>query len=339
MTVFTQSLADLFKQLLQSLQLPYLFPAAIFTFVTSFLFGINTLLDPFNHIAFLFGVTTILSYLLYALNVPIIRVMEGYKYPGALPFLLSQYCEKRGYDDLQRRIAALDAQRTDLTALKSTLYVFDLLDDTLNDKLTAIENRIIDHTRPLKERCELRYPPPRRDPLPTALGNTIAAFEAYPWSRYRIDAVHMWPRLLPIIVNKKFATFVQQEKNIMDFLLNTCLILLAVCCEFLLVFALLSHNLMYLWVSFPCLFAAYVLYKSRVVAAEHWGGMVRVAFDLYRDDLRKALYLPELPSNDLNAERQLWQTASNFFVFGNEKKFAGFIYPKGDATRKLDEKL
>ena len=57
------------------------------------------------------------------------------------------------------------------------------------------------------------FPPKRDRCAPTALANLMAAFEAYPWDCYRIDAVCMWSRLLPVLTEEKYAIFVEREKG------------------------------------------------------------------------------------------------------------------------------
>ena len=57
------------------------------------------------------------------------------------------------------------------------------------------------------------FPPKRDRCAPTALANVMAAFEAYPWDCYRIDAVCMWSRLLPVLTEEKYAIFVEREKG------------------------------------------------------------------------------------------------------------------------------
>ena len=48
----------------------------------------------------------------------------------------------------------------------------------------------------------------------------VAAFESYPYVRYRMDSIYMWPRLTSVLQKEGYASFVQQEKAAFDFLLN-----------------------------------------------------------------------------------------------------------------------
>lgn len=109
-------------------------------------------------------------------------------------------------------------------------------------------------------------------------------------------------------------------------LLNIGLVIVGICLELLLLFGLYKPDWRYLLAIAPLLVVAYLLYLGAVMAAQHWGGMVRVAFDLYRDDLRRALHLADLPDEALDEERKLWETVSAFLVFGDDAAFRGFIY-------------
>jgi hypothetical protein len=91
-------------------------------------------------------------------------------------------------------------------------------------------------------------------------------------------------------------------------------------------------NSQYLVLAGALLVLDYVLYGTATIAALHWGSMVRVAFDLYRDDLRRALYLPDVPDNALGKERAQWEMISKFLVFGEVGKFKGFVYSRPQDT-------
>jgi len=66
--------------------------------------------------------------------------------------------------------------------------------------------------------------------------------------------------------------------------------------------------------------ASYILFKATVVAAVNQEGTVKAAFDLYRHDLRKLLYLC-LPESSLEGERNMWQGVSDFLAFNNTQTF------------------
>jgi len=328
MPVISKSLTDALKQILQSLQIPFLFPAVVFVLATFLLYPGEIEVDDATLTIGGIMASVMLSYLLYACNIPIIRLAEGYTMEHSWFFRLTHWFENRRYENLKERIKECDTAIAELTQLQDELSLCNLLTDDLEQMLETMCSKWTNKKRPLQEWMELRFPVTLDKPLPTAMGNTIAAFEDYPWARYCIDAVHLWPRLLPILEQKKFISFVQSEKTIFDFLLNLGFVSLGICLELLLLFALFRPLGIYLGGTVGLLILAYVLYRAAIVAAVHWGGMVRVAFDLYRDDLRQALHLQEIPDKALDKERTLWATISSFIVFGNDDDFEGFVYSK-----------
>lgn len=334
MPVINKSLTDALKQILQSLQIPFIFPAAVLVLATYLLYPGQIKADDATLTVGGIMATVMLSYLLYACNIPIIRLAEGYVMEQSWFFRLTHWFEKRRYENLRERIKDCDSAIAELTQLRDELSLCDLLTDELEKMLEAKCAEWTDRKRPLQEWMELRFPVTLDKPLPTAMGNTIAAFEDYPWARYCMDAVHLWPRLLPILEEKKFISFVQSEKTIFDFLLNLGFVMLGICFELLLLFALVRPLGIYLSGAVGLLILAYILYRAAIVAAVHWGGMVRVAFDLYRDDLRQALHLEEIPDRSLSKERTVWATISSFIVFGDDGDFQGFVYSKPPKGRE-----
>lgn len=334
MPVVSKSLTDALKQILQSFQVPFIFPAAVLVLATFLLFGGEIKLDEATAIVIALAVTTMVSYLLYAFNIPIIRLVEGYTLENSWFFRLSYRLEKKRYDDLQKKIEECDLAISQIELLRDQLALAGLLTEETKHRIESMISGWINRKRPLEEWNELHFAVTSEKPLPTSLGNAIAAFEDYPWSRYCMDAVHLWPRLLPLLEEKKFTPYVQNEKAIFDFLLNTGLVAVGLCFELVLVFGLANPDWRYLPAIALLALFAYILYRAAVVAAVHWGGMVRVAFDLYRDDLRQALRLPRIPDESLSDERFLWRSVSNFIVFGNEQHFKGFVYSTPKAEGK-----
>jgi hypothetical protein len=328
MPVISKSLTDALQQILQSLQVPFIFPAAVFVLVTSLIYPGDINVDNAALAVIIAVITVISSYLLYALNIPIIRLVEGYTLEQTWFFRLTHWFEKKRYKKLKEQVDECDIAIAELKLFEDKLLLSDLLTDGTAERLQYLRTKWINRKRPLQELMELRFPVTFQEPLPTSLGNAIAAFEDYPWTRYSMDAVHLWPRLLPVLEEKKFISFVQSEKTIFDFLLNIGFVILGICFELLLMFAFFEPDAFYLLTVAVLLIIDYILYRAAIVAAVHWGGMVRVAFDLYRDDLRRALHLPDLPDESLVEERTLWKTVSSFIVFGDDEHFKGFVHSK-----------
>lgn len=218
MPVVSKSLTDALKQILQSLQIPFAFPAAVLVITSLLLYPGEIELDAATHTAFVITATVLVSYLLYACNVPIIRSAEGYTLEESWFFQWTLKIENKRCEGLTREITKCDEKITKLDVLHTGLYLCGLLTPELDQKLKAMRADWVDRKRPLRERLELRFPSVRSNPLPTSLGNTIAAFEDYSWARYRMDAVHLWPRMLPILEDKGFTPFLQSEKAVFDFI-------------------------------------------------------------------------------------------------------------------------
>lgn len=326
MPVVSKSLTDAIKQILQSLQLSYLFPAAVLVVFSLLLFPSEINMDEATVTVLAISGTILLSYLLYSLNIPIIRIAEGYILEESWFFKIAHDCEKKRFDKLQSEINKCNRKITDLMRLQTELEIAEQLTPELRQQIKETQEKWLDRRRPLLERLELRYPSLCKTPMPTQLGNTIAAFEEYPWKRYCMDAVHLWPRLIPVLEEKKFLTFVQTEKSVFDFLLNIVVVIVLITFEMLFIFAVADPAWKYLIGILVLLAIGYCFYIAANIAAQHWGGMVKVAFDLYREDLRKALYLPPIPEKSLGQERDLWHAVSEFLVFGVEPSFGGFSY-------------
>ena len=65
----------------------------------------------------------------------------------------------------------------------------------------------------------LYYPPAPESVMPTSLGNVLKSAERYPWQRYRLDAVVIWPRLQPLLPSGS-DDLLQQAKTSLDLLLT-----------------------------------------------------------------------------------------------------------------------
>jgi hypothetical protein len=166
--------------------------------------------------------------------------------------------------------------------------------------------------RYLEERVN-HFPPAPEQVLPTRLGNTISAFEYYPYLRYGINAPILWPRLVPILDKNGFAVYVEREKSAFDFLLNLNVIMVLLGLECI-GFAALFLQLTWLWGVAIALPLVIIAHFALIKNALYWGDMTKVAFDLYRHDLRKALLCRQPDSFD--DEKQLWENMSNFLAVG-----------------------
>lgn len=205
------SLKDILKSLVQSLQISTSFPAL--AFVTFNIFCVFPGLWPTADwkltnelLTFLAAMSVVmLSYTLYTFNPSLIRFAEGYWTKGHWiddwPWLreLEQHFCNQQIDNYRRYRRAKSTSSAGRNAARI---------------------------------CDTFYPSNPADILPTALGNAIAAFEDYPYTRYGIDAVALWPRLVPILKEKKYLEFVAEQKAHFDFMLNMTLVIFVCGVEF-----------------------------------------------------------------------------------------------------------
>lgn len=331
MTTVLGSLSELATSLFQSFRLSYVIPAFVFWTLNALFILPNIPLDARNFLAHLsqpfmlqpVALLSILSvlggYFLYVLNTPIIRLFEGY------PWRESRIGEKK-IEWHRRRRQELDENhqtvllRRQLARLQDKakqigqqLGVDDPRRVKLQEELAQVETdlavALIVHARNLK----ISYPTSKPPYLPTRLGNVIASFEDYPQTQYRIDAVTLWSRLVPILNREKYSLYIEREKANMDFLLNMCLISVIFCAELILTGYLFGRDI-WGWViitGYTLAIAYFIFYKTSITGALGWGSTVRVAFDLYRYQLLAALYGKS--PDDFSSERDTWLNISEFY--------------------------
>lgn len=324
MIEMNQSFADAFKQLLQSLQVRFIFPAAYFVVANLLLWPGKRNFDDGFQIVVWCTITVVISYLLNAFNGLIIRLVEGYTFQDNYLSALANVLEKRRLRRYEKRIQECDNKLDQITAFQGELQINGVVAPELDDELEQIASEWERKRGRLHSEKQFRFPSHYH--LPTSFGNTIAAFESYPLERYHMSAVTLWPRLLPILEKENYTAFVQNEKSVMDFLLNTSLASFLLLVELLVIFNLHGFPTSYLLllIVFPIL--VWLFYYAAVAAAGDWGIMVCSAFDLYRDALRQALHLPRLPDESLDQEKKLWKAISLFISHGHIQDFRGFVY-------------
>lgn len=151
--------------------------------------------------------------------------------------------------------------------------------------------------------------------LPTRLGNIIASFENYSYNRYGMDAVVLWPRIIPILEKEKFITHISREKALFDFLLNLFYLFFISGFFYILILSWKLHFLKFFIVVLITIPILLFIYYGLLSAAKAWGETVRVSFDLYRNDLWRALRVSEkiVPAH----EKQTWVAISDFFKEAN----------------------
>lgn len=294
-------------QFTKSLILGSLLPAAIFVmvwlgFVAPLLppgFSLPAL-DPLgvesSAVAIVFA-TSVIAVLLHNLDIPLIRLYEGYPWKDSPLGRLRTRAQRRTLAAERRRAALL----FELTARRGT----------------AGFRRLVTHWGEAQRRA-LEFPDRESGVLPTRLGNVLRAFERYPSVQYEIDAIHFWPRLIAVIPGD-YAAAIGEARTSFVFLLNTSFL-----------FAVLSASttlagLVYLppgvpgGVLLPAAAFALLslwLYRTSLGSAAAWGELVKGAFDLYRWELLKKLGYDQQPRTR-EAERALWRQITQQLIFGD----------------------
>lgn len=132
----------------------------------------------------------------------------------------------------------------------------------------------------------LSFPSTEGDVLPTGLGNVMAAWEHYPYRRYGIDAITMWPRLAPLL-SKPVSDAIVWAKARFDLLLNALILLPIWGVVRLIAF---SQQTWRGWLWLVAMLAAVpLIWRLCLAAARGWGETVKAAFDLHRLDVLKQI--------------------------------------------------
>jgi hypothetical protein len=312
----TSILSSISGQLGKSLILGAFLPATVFTIFWSVFFEpiypvYQTFLEPLGLfseewllVAVLF-IIIVITGLLYNLNIPIIRLYEGYPWKDSS-------LGKRRIDhykqDYRQVTARREGMRTLLRAMgKNTPDFF-----TIRRHWSAEGDRLL-----------RSYPDRELLILPTRLGNVLRSFERYPSRQYNMDAIILWPRLVSKI-DKEYLTVITDAKTSVDFMLNNSVL------NGLLALSMIILGLVYpqdtlttapslaTWLIKFAAFTllAYLFYLGAVSRAGAWGETVKSAFDLYRWDLLEDLGYQQKPQTR-KAERDIWNKISIQMLYGD----------------------
>jgi hypothetical protein len=242
-------------------------------------------------------VVLVLTGLLYDLNIPIIRVYEGYPWQNTFIGHGLGYLQKLRLRKAQNLAGQLLEQPSDpdLDACQTTLNVF------LGTELPDTEEWI----------------------LPTRLGNVIRCFERYSSLAYGMDAIVFWPRLVAKI-DSGFASTIDEAKTAFDFMLNLSFLSALTCLAAIGIGLAIPVPIEWhfffpwLWRAGFFFFLSVVFYNLAINRALAWGVQVRAAFDLYRLDLLTALGYQQKPLS-YQEERALWFKLSSQILYPDQR--------------------
>jgi hypothetical protein len=211
-------------------------------------------------------IVSVLAYVLQALSLPLIRLYEGYSWPGPL---------RRWGSDIQYQ--AWERLNPDDRGDRASAY-FSFPAPTGTD--------------------------PKAWFLPTRLGNTLAGAEQYPSQRYGLDAVLWWPRLTPL-VSETLRTQLDAAYTPMAALVNLSA-LFGLYAAGGGVYAVWDDGRwwFFLLVFLGGCVLAWLAYLAAVSQASAYGNVVRVAFDQHRLDIFTSLGFPQPES--LVEEQRMW---------------------------------
>jgi hypothetical protein len=180
------------------------------------------------------------------------------------------------------------------------------------DDSQAQLNRVTVESKSVYEEMYLYYPPPTRPDavLPTRLGNILKSAELYPYLRYRIDAVLIWPRLYTLLP-ETFSKVLADSESSLDLMLVVSFLSYCVAIigggYLLLTQAAVSLFLLTFWGG---LLVGWLGYRGALEAALAYGQLIKTAFDLHRGAVIKALGLKAPIS--LKEEQMLWDNIDKY---------------------------
>ena len=253
---------------------------------------------------FVIGITVVLSGLIYNLNIPIVRLYEGYPWRRSR---VGRWCIRRGQERLDRAILLNNRVKAARPILKANHANANLLAQ-LQLRRTWLSVLIGSGL------------PSRNQILPTRFGNTVKSFEEYPAHQYGMDAVTLWPRIIAV-TPKDYLGALDDARTSMSFFLN-CSFLSALTLAVLLLAGLEFRRPFCDGLTFSSwaleivglALASWLFYIGSVGRAAAWGEIVKSTFDLYRWDLLKQLGHSQKPRTR-DAERKIWTAISRQIIY------------------------
>jgi hypothetical protein len=264
--------------------------------------------DKWGAILLVFIVVVVTGFL-YNLNIPIIRLYEGYTWKESWIGWFWTCRKKKQYRHARPLRLAMRYLRRQLQAVNPQ----DPLVRKVQSEQTALA-RYLNSGFPDREDLV----------LPTRFGNVIRCFERYANVAYGIDAIVLWPRLVSKI-EAGFASTIDEAKTSVDFMINSSFLCAVSGLTVAMIGAFgrtpLSIPSVSQWIWRSLLFAglSVVFYEFAIGRAKAWGEQVKSAFDLYRFDLLKSLGYQQQPTAYLE-ERALWNRISAQLLYADTRE-------------------
>jgi hypothetical protein len=173
-----------------------------------------------------------------------------------------------------------------------------------------------------------RYPQDETEVRPTRLGNTLAAGAEFPWTIYAMDGMLWWSHLTPVLPSYVSDPLEGAQARLLG-LLNLSLVFGLVACEAVVVLGVVGQQwTAALGVVIVGGVLAWLGYHAAVSQALEVTSQIRVAFNLYRQEILKQMGL-DIPKT-IAAERVLWQTLTRDLLGLSTE-----AVPTGDGKRKM----
>jgi hypothetical protein len=327
---------------------------------------VQGLLSPFGHfwlLILLLGM--IVGFTLTSLNTQVYKLYEGYVLTKYLSYFTKQERKraKALLGERQKIIRKIDRLQNQLKNWeKSGLPARpEVAKAKIKSRIAALRAR----RDALAAAHDRDYPPDDSLILPTRLGNILRAAEAYPLTRYGINTVPMWPRIIyaASIAQKgdNYLAKVDYSNDQCSFLLNFSLLsafytLICMAASLYQYFLFILLNLgkdeflyflpidsepkvytqraiIYLVLALLSLFVSWSFYQASLLNVSQYGNLIRSTFDLFRFNLLESLHIP-LPEDSSNrvgiGEQFLWRKLSELISIGhvNSPIHFKFLHPK-----------
>jgi len=224
-----------------------------------------------------------LGMLLLAFNTLIVKFFEGaYKWQQKTLFRPWMSANQARCRQRYGKLVMLRQEYTNQLARAASPAAEAERADALN-KITGLRLQIQQENDRLEQIEAMPSLPYRLERIrPTALGNTFALMEEYPYDRYGIDSVAIWPRLQPLLPDAVKSSIANQ-KLLLDFLLNLVTLSGILGVEGIaLGLARVPVQFALIGAGIGSLVAAWLLYRASVSVTATMGLFVTGAFDFYR---------------------------------------------------------
>ncbi len=257
-------------------------------------------------------------------TLPLLRLLEGYDWP--------EFLRQRKITRLQTKLKDKNSDWQNLGKKLRKLGKLKGKDPAAlsTEEKTWLENAQRNHSDWLKGRVQIDvllndYPVNMKHLMPTRIGNLLRAAEDYPYERYGLEAITVWPRLwfaLPESAQQELKTARLQLDRAVR--LMSWGILLPLWMPIVIWLESLSLTLS---PNARATLAAYLLplllgllmivigYQGRAIpAARLYANLIRTVFDLYRFDLYKQMSWP-LPEKN-NEEKEQGEQLTLYITRG-----------------------